>query len=314
MNKEPLVSVIIPTKNRAEMIKRAIKSVQNQTYKNLELIIIDDASTDNTPNVLESIKAADSRLTVHYNSQSLGGAGARNIGIKNASGDFVAFLDDDDEWLPQKTKVQLEFLINNENFGAASCWNLLKINDSVQKIQKPFEVTFKDLLRENLLGSFSFCFAHKNVFDKIGLLDETMPSAQDWDFWMRIIKNFNVKIIPEYLVVYHRHNKTRISGNYCAKVKGHELIYDKYGEYMDKNCVRHHKKYIAYYKVLAENSFLKRVKNLLAMFSYLSKKTDTMLFFDGIANLFLPQKQVEMLRSIFRKKMMTSKTRMLGKE
>src|SRR5262247_210211 len=106
----PKVSVIIPTHNRAEFLRSAIISVLNQTFQDFEIIIIDDASKDHTREVIANFK--DTRIEVIHNQISKGAAGARNIGLMNTGCEYVAFLDDDDEWLPEKLKMQICLLDN----------------------------------------------------------------------------------------------------------------------------------------------------------------------------------------------------------
>ena len=108
-----LVSVIIPTYNGSNTILRAINSVLNQTYSNLELIIVDDCSKDNTFEVVKNVK--DKRVKVLRHKKNRGGSAARNTGIKEAKGEYIAFLDDDDEWLSEKVEKQVEYLKNKES-------------------------------------------------------------------------------------------------------------------------------------------------------------------------------------------------------
>jgi len=311
MSHAPLISVIIPTKNRLAMVDRAIKSVQNQTYKNIEILLVDDASTDDTLNHVERLRAADQRLFVFHNESSLGGAGARNVGLKNARGDYFAFLDDDDEWLPNKLEIQLDFLQKNNSINAVSCWHMLKIGDQVQQIEKPAQVTFADLLWENFLGSFSFCLVARRVIEKIGLLDAALPSAQDWDFWLRTARNFRIHIIAQCLVVYNRHDQTRISSSYAGKVKGAEIIYQKYRADMTDACARHHQKYLCYYKSLAEQSRLKRLKYLAGMLIHIDKRQDWLLILNSLGRLLLPAKLAEWFRRAYRKRIMEQTKRLL---
>jgi glycosyltransferase involved in cell wall biosynthesis len=244
----------------------------------------------------------------------LGGAGARNVGLRNAHGDYLAFLDDDDEWLPNKIEIQLGFLEQNQGIAAVSCWHLLRVGDQVQQIQKPANVTFQDLLWENFLGSFSFCLAGKRVFDKIGPLDETLPSAQDWDFWLRTARDFNVHIIEQCLVSYNRHDQTRISSSYAGKAKGTEIIYNRYKTLMTDKCVRNHKKYICYYKSLAEQTKLKRIQQLIAMLAFMNKWRDWWLFLNSLGNLILPARFAEWCRRLYRRSLMGREKRLLGIE
>ncbi|MGC8603005.1 MAG: glycosyltransferase family 2 protein, partial [Desulfomonilaceae bacterium] len=113
-----LVSVIIPTYNRAHLIERAVNSVLEQTYDKLEIIVVDDGSTDNTGNVLSQLQDGDSRVRYIRHETNKGSQSARNTGIRNARGDYVAFLDSDDEWLPYKLEKQIPLFQNTErNIG-----------------------------------------------------------------------------------------------------------------------------------------------------------------------------------------------------
>ncbi|GAH83893.1 unnamed protein product, partial [marine sediment metagenome] len=112
------VSVIIPTYNRADMVGRAIQSVINQTYQDFEIIIIDDASTDNTREVAREFQEREKRIKYFKHEINKGGGAARNTGIKNSKGEYIAFLDSDDEWYPEKLEKQIEiFNKNDENLG-----------------------------------------------------------------------------------------------------------------------------------------------------------------------------------------------------
>src|SRR5262249_55117741 len=107
----PKVSVIIPTHNRAEFLRSAITSVLKQTFQDFEIVIIDDASKDHTREVIANFN--DTRIKVIYNQVNKGDAGARNIGVMNSNCEYIAFLDDDDEWLPEKLKMQTRLLDNS---------------------------------------------------------------------------------------------------------------------------------------------------------------------------------------------------------
>ena len=112
-----LVSVVIPTHNRADLLPRAIDSVLNQTYSNFEIIVVSDGSTDNTEEVVKSYSDKDSRIRFIGYSPARGGNIARNTGIEAAKGEYVAFLDDDDEWMPEKLKKQIKVMESNPDIG-----------------------------------------------------------------------------------------------------------------------------------------------------------------------------------------------------
>jgi len=123
MNKKPTVSVIIPAYNRAHLIGRAIKSVLNQAYQDFELIIIDDCSTDNTDEVVREFQKKDNRIIYLKHDQNKGGSAARNTGIKVSKSEYIAFLDSDDEWLPEKLEIQMEAILKqNVSMVTCFCW------------------------------------------------------------------------------------------------------------------------------------------------------------------------------------------------
>ena len=117
MNKNPTVSVIIPTYNRAHLVDRAIQSVLNQTYKDFELIIVDDGSTDNTEDIIKEFQKKDERIKYIRHEENRGGSAARNTGIKAAKGEYIAFLDSDDEWLPIKLGRQISEFTNKSKIA-----------------------------------------------------------------------------------------------------------------------------------------------------------------------------------------------------
>ncbi len=127
MPDSPLVSVIVPTYNRADLVRRAVDSILLQTHRNVEVLVIDDGSTDQTLEVLKEAQARDSRVQPLRNNSPKGCAGARNTGLQQARGEYIAFLDDDDEFLPEKIQTQVEFLQRHPQAGvvvsgAAPAW------------------------------------------------------------------------------------------------------------------------------------------------------------------------------------------------
>ena len=110
MAEKPTVSIIIPTYNRAHLIDRSIQSVLNQTYQDFELIVVDDGSTDNTEDIIRQFQEKDKRIKYIKHDKNKGGSAARNTGIKNSRGEYIAFQDSDDEWFPEKLEKQIEII------------------------------------------------------------------------------------------------------------------------------------------------------------------------------------------------------------
>jgi glycosyltransferase involved in cell wall biosynthesis len=200
IEKNPQVSVIIPTYNRAWIIKEAVDSVLMQDHKDFELIVVDDGSTDNTSDVL-ALYGEDVIVLFQENK---GVSAARNRGIAEASGQFIAFLDSDDLWLPQKLGTQVEFF--NQTPGALICqteevWirNGIRVNPK-NRHKKPSGMIFEPSL-ELCLVSPSAVMIRRELLDKTGGFDETLPACEDYDLWLRISCRFPVYLIEIPLIV-----------------------------------------------------------------------------------------------------------------
>jgi len=197
---KPQVSVIIPTYNRGWVIKEAIDSVLAQDYTEFELIVVDDGSTDHTSDVLDSYRN-DIKVLSQKNK---GVSAARNRGIAEASGKFIAFLDSDDLWLSQKLSVQIEFF--NQTPDALICqteevWirNGLRVNPR-KRHKKPSGMIFKPSL-ELCLVSPSAVMIQRNLIDRVGEFDENLPACEDYDLWLRISCRFPVHLIDAPLII-----------------------------------------------------------------------------------------------------------------
>lgn len=184
---EPLVSVIVPAYNRAETIGRAITSIIEQTYTQLEILVIDDASTDNTYSTLQQL--TDSRLKVFQHETNLGAAAARNTGLKHCKGDFIAFLDSDDEWMPEKLELQLEAMSTTTAEKVFSITNALLITEKKHELlirQHPQDLT-RYLHRNCGLGPGSSLVLTRQCFETVGFIDEQFGSCmEDWDWILRM--------------------------------------------------------------------------------------------------------------------------------
>lgn len=203
---EKLVSCIIPTRNRQDLVGRALESVISQTYKNLEIIVVDDASQDNTEFVVREYMEKDKRIKYVKNPKPLGGSGARNVGIKKARGQYIAFLDDDDEWMREKIEKQLRAI---KNFDAILCVSYVNNRRRVSRYNKPV-VNPRDLRKGNLLGGASLLMVKSYVI-KNNLFDEELPSGQDWDLLIRIAGKYKIGYLNEPLVIYSDSGHRRIT-------------------------------------------------------------------------------------------------------
>ena len=227
----PKVSVIIPTHNRAELLCSAVTSVLNQTFQDFEIVIIDDASTDQTRDVIAHFK--DTRIRCIHNQVSKGDAGARNVGIMNSHCGYIAFLDDDDEWLPEKLNIQTCVLDNGPAEVGGVCTGYFVINKVGGSILSVCNPETDDLSKENFITTSSILLK-KECFEQYGLFDENMPTSSDYDMWIRISKGFSFEIIKTPLVKYCFH-ENRLTFNYDKMVKGKEILFEKYDDFFKQH-------------------------------------------------------------------------------
>ena len=197
-----LVSIILPTYNRAEFIGKALDSVLAQTYGNWECVLIDDGSTDHTRDVL--VPFDDPRIRV-LRQENRGVSGARNAGIAACRGDVIALLDSDDEWLPVKLETQLSYMRDNgyEICQTEEIWirGGKRVNQPA-RYAKP-EGWFFDRSLEMCLISPSCTMFTRKAWDDIGPFDEAMPSCEDYDMWLRACLHYPVGLVREKLTVKH---------------------------------------------------------------------------------------------------------------
>ena len=198
--KNPLISVIIPTYNRGWIIKEAIDSVLAQEYINYELIVVDDGSIDDTHDILNSYQK--NFLVLRQNNKGV--SAARNRGLAAASGRFIAFLDSDDFWIPQKLSRQVDFFHSNPD--ALICqteeiWirNNVRVNPK-KRHKKPSGMIFEPSLSLCLVSP-SAVMIKKNLFEEVGLFDETLPACEDYDLWLRVSCRHPVHLIDTPLII-----------------------------------------------------------------------------------------------------------------
>jgi glycosyltransferase involved in cell wall biosynthesis len=225
----PRVSVIIPTHNRIRSLESAVNSVLSQTFQDFELIIVDDASSDDTNNYLQKLAVADARITFISNTEPQGGSQSRNLGIYSSHGEWLAFLDDDDVWLPEKLEKQLNALAAVPESVACSTDYRVNFPLMIKKIvNTPSAVTMQTLLKANVLGGASVCICRADLLKSIGGFDGKLKSAQDWDVWVRLREIGVIISVPEVLVEYFVHFNRRISNDMRAKYAGARRFYFKY--------------------------------------------------------------------------------------
>lgn len=186
-----LVSIYLPTKNREALLRRAVESVLTQSYTTLELIVVDDGSIDGTPNYLDTVRAADSRIRVIRNETSLGAPLSRNLAIAHAQGEFITGLDDDDYFHPQRIAAfvgewQLHEQIG-ERFSCLFSQEVAERGGERAASVRPGSVRWEDLFFGNVIGNQ--IFTRRDTLIAAGLFDKEMPAWQDLDLFIRVLKH-----------------------------------------------------------------------------------------------------------------------------
>ncbi|WP_218092952.1 glycosyltransferase [Paenibacillus solanacearum] len=205
----PMFSVIIPTYNRDQYIGRAIESVLKQTYKDFEVIVVDDGSTDNTAKVVQSY---DARVRYVYQKNS-GPSEARNTGIRFAKGTYIAFLDSDDAFLPNKLLRNKQFLDKHPSCRFLYSWYYDRKGDRKRKIVRKVRTPSKlnkfryYLYKRKFTIRTSTAVIHRSCFDKVGLFNPNYRYSQDWDMWLRLARYYRGYCQKLPLAVYRRHKR-----------------------------------------------------------------------------------------------------------
>ncbi|MBU1006396.1 MAG: glycosyltransferase family 2 protein [Candidatus Omnitrophica bacterium] len=179
-----MISVIIPTFNRESLLKKTIDSILSQTYQGFELIIVDDGSTDDTPRLISGI----GRKIIYIKQENKGPASARNLGIKNSSKPFIAFLDSDDSWEKDKLEIQLKAMRENPDFQIShtnETWHKNGRLLNQKKKHKKCGGYIFDKCLSLCAVSMSTVMIKKEIFDTVGMFDESLSCCEDYDFWLR---------------------------------------------------------------------------------------------------------------------------------
>jgi glycosyltransferase involved in cell wall biosynthesis len=196
---QPLASVIVIAYNCADYLGHAIESVLGQTWTRLELIVVDDGSTDNTAEVVRRV--SDSRVT-YVRQMNKGPNAARNEGIRRARGDYIAFLDCDDWWLPSKLEKQIAKAAAHPEIGLV--YSLAIRVDASDKERDRFDTIVEGRVLDRLLlgnciaGSASSAVVTRRAIDAVGMFDESLHYAEDWEFWIRVASQFAVACVPDF--------------------------------------------------------------------------------------------------------------------
>lgn len=241
MAQQELISVVIPTCRRdAKTVRRAVVSALNQTHQDIELFVVDDSpdsfpGRDDVRSALEAL--ADARVRYVRHDVNQGACAARNTGLRLSSGRYVAFLDDDDEWLPEKLHRQLAMFREAGGGCALVGCGSFTVNDQTgerkeRSARQARGMVFDKLILENFIGSTSFPLIRKECLDACGPFDTRMKSAQDYEMWLRIAQKYAVDFVDEPLVLYHENGGPRISTNVSNRIQGLERLGEIHADYL----------------------------------------------------------------------------------
>jgi len=232
----PLVSIILPTYNCASFLPHSIGTILSQTYNSYEIIVIDDGSTDNTKEVLYPFMQRIKYIRLEHNK---GLPTARNTGIQSAQGKYIAFIDADDLWIPEKLRTDIEYfethpevsMVYSKHINIDEKGNDLNGNT---KNKLPSGNIFTQLFSEQNFIITSSVVVRKEIFETTGLFDGQLFNCQDWDLWLRIAFHFQVAGIDKPLVKY-RHNPHSLSKNRNNVLKYQKIVIDKiYNTFKDQ--------------------------------------------------------------------------------
>ena len=224
------ITVIIPTYNAEHLLKRSVDSILAQTYTDLEIILVDDKSTDKTAEVIKDCERKDSRIRSIFLEKNSGGpATPKTIGVKNAESELIAFLDQDDEWLPEKLERQYEYLLSHKDavLVGTTCLN---VNASGEKTRLPISTNTEKILTECIVHSSSSVLMRKSIFTELGYFDPNFTMSDDWDLWIRIfLAGYRLDFIDEPLFLRHIHeNNVTVTSSAEKRLKNYEYLVQKH--------------------------------------------------------------------------------------
>lgn len=224
MQERELISIITPTYNCGSFIAETIESVQAQTYQNWEMIIVDDCSSDNTKEIVERYQKNDPRIQYLCLEKNSGAATVRNTALKLAKGRWIAFLDSDDLWSPDKLERQIDFMVSNDFHYSYTRYEEIDEQDS------PLGVLVSGPRHVNKIGMFSYCWPGclTVMYDRnvVGLIQiPNIKKNNDYAMWLKTIKKADCYLLPENLAKYRKRTGSISSGSYTSLIKWHYRLF-----------------------------------------------------------------------------------------
>jgi glycosyltransferase involved in cell wall biosynthesis len=235
-----LLSVVMPTHNRASRLERAARSVLEQQGADVELVIVDDASSDGTPEVADRL-ADDKRVRLVRNDRSLGPGGTRNRGISASSGDLLSFCDDDDTWMPGAAAAVVERFEQDPGAGVVTSWHQV-VHDQTGRValfRGPVHIGAAQLLWFDL-NAVPFGVIRRSKFRDDLAVDAGLESCEDWDLWLRCAQTSPIATVPRALYSYHQHAGTRVTRGDSAAVRGRRGFLERHASSMTSSCRIYH--------------------------------------------------------------------------
>lgn len=234
-----LVTAVITTYKRdSATVERAVRSIVNQSYRSMEIIVVDDSPKEYKER--HSVETVANKYGAIYipHVHNMGACAARNTGLQAAHGEYIAYLDDDDEWTESKISKQVKKICESD-VALVYCKNSIIDDETGQVKYRKTELhkgyVLKDLLLTNFIGGTSFPLMKTSVLREIGGFDVEMQSAQDYDTWIRIAEKYPIDYVDEALVIYHTHQGEQISKTGKKRIAGIERLIEKYKHYIDED-------------------------------------------------------------------------------
>lgn len=260
----PSISVIIPAYNAQNTIFETISSVLNQTFTDLEIIVIDDGSTDKTCEYVQAIDDERIKLFAYENG---GVAKARNLGISHVQGEYIAFLDHDDLWTADKLEAQITALRKSPDAGVAYSWTVTMYSEEDPvRYHQPDKIYFEgnvypQLLLSNFIASGSNILVRTKAVESIGDFDPTPISNEDLDFYIRLAAKWNFVLVPKYQIIY-RITSISMSSNVSNMEKGGLILADKAFKSAPENLKQLKKLFLSNHYIYCAKLYLKSYVNL----------------------------------------------------
>jgi len=229
------ISIILPTFNRSSILKKTIRNIQNQTFQNYELIIINDASNDNTINMVTQLQKTDHRIKLINNNQNVGCAKSRMLGLEKSSAPIIAFIDDDDKWHENKLMKQYNAITHNNIDAVISDYCIIKENKKKHVCMKAFSINLKFEILKRPGPFFQSIMIKKELIKKMNNpFDSQAIPSEDWNFFIELSKlNPSIKYIKEPLFTWHLHSNNQ-SLNFTQEAKALYYIITKHYNYIKK--------------------------------------------------------------------------------